>query len=121
MNPTTPEERRAYAARKNAEWRYSPAGRRAHKRRQIRLRRELFNPDWMVKPGRRKWTFSEDVAILRRDLSDRELAKKFATKIPGLRQRRVRLNRLLHAAQLHAGLASDQILYYRRLMKALKK
>lgn len=72
-------------------------------------------------PGPRKWKFSEDVAILRRDLSDKDLAKKFATKIPGLRQRRYRLNRLLHAAQLHARLAADQIAYHRRLMKALKK
>ena len=115
MNPTTPEERRVYAAQKAREWYRTPAGQEY----QLVRRHKLFNPDWKVKSAKQHWTFEDDVAVYRRDASDRELAKKLRVTMPALRQRRVRLRRLLLSAQHHAAMAADQIKYARKLQKAL--
>jgi hypothetical protein len=115
MNPTTPEERRAYAAQKAREWYATPQGQEY----QLVRRHRLFHPDWKVKNKHEHWTFEDDVVIFRRDASDRELAKALHVTIPALRQRRIRLKRLLLSAQHHAKMAADQVAYARRLAKAV--
>lgn len=114
---TTAEERKAHAAKLSRAWYASPAG-QAY---QLVLRERLFHPEWKLLPGPRKWRFFEDVSILKRTKSDRELAIKFGITMPAVRQRRYRLNKLVWTAGQHSTIAGNQISYSLRLQKALAK
>jgi hypothetical protein len=109
----TPKERRAYAAKKSRDWHASAAGQAYEKKR----RERLFSPDWKLMPGPRKWRLNEDVAILLRILSDRQLARKYRVTMPALRQRRYRLQHLLYTSSSHALIAYHQSEYVRKLRK----
>lgn len=111
----TTQERKDHAAKLARAWYATPAG-QAY---QLIRRERLFAPDWQIQPGPRKWTFREDVQIMRRTKSDRQLAIKFKVTTPAVRQRRVRLNRLLLTAGLHTTIANGQIAYSIRLQNAL--
>jgi len=109
------KQRKAHSAKLSRAWYRTPKG-QAYQRT---LRERLFSPEWKLLPGPRKWTFRDDVAVLSRTKSDRELAQAFGLTMPAVRQRRNRLNKLLWTAGQHSLVASGQISYSLRLQKAL--
>lgn len=117
MSNWTPEQRRAHAAKLARRYYHTAKG----KRREKVYRFKLFHPDWRLQPGPHLWTLKEDAALITYSKTTRQIAKEAGVTVPAASQRRVRIRRLAHTAEMHARISADQQHYLAQLRKKMSE